>query len=126
VAPVLLPLHLAGIASNEAGLLENGAELWVGEDQRARDAVPNGRRLRSYTTPANVDGEIVLPTGIRELEWLMHDHSRSLTPKIVFEGTLVDDQLPGTSRHTDPGNSAFALSGCYVHFSAFRHASFVL
>src|SRR5438552_7198105 len=55
VPAVLLALHLARVARDESGLLERGAQLRVGQEERPRDAVPDGDRLRGEPAAEDVD-----------------------------------------------------------------------
>src|SRR6185369_6202357 len=121
VAPVLLAFDFARIARDESRLLQHTAELRMGEDERARDAVANGRRLRGDTAAADVHREIVLPACIGQLEGLMHDHPRRFATEVVLERPAVDDQLAVAHCHPDARNRAFPLPGRYVCFSTFGH-----
>src|SRR5262245_13002998 len=101
VASVLLALDLAGIARDESRLLQHTPEPRMGEHERTRGPVPDRGGLRRYTAAADVHREVVLAAGVGELERLMHDHPRRLASEIVLEGSVVDDQLAVTHRHSD-------------------------
>src|SRR2546429_376548 len=75
VAPVLLALHLAGVAGDETGLLECAAQLGVRLEERPRDAVSDGDGLRRHATTADVHVRAVAPDRRRDLEWLLDDHA---------------------------------------------------
>src|SRR5262249_30219471 len=106
VAPVLLAFDDAGVAGDEAGFLERGAQLGVGLQERAGDAVTDGDRLSGHAAPVHVHVDPVLPLRRGHLERLMDDHARGLPPEVGVEGAVIHDDLPVARLQANPGNRA--------------------
>src|SRR5256885_16260685 len=77
--PVLLPLPHPGIAGEQAGFLEGLSKLLVEANERTGDAVAHGASLAGRATTADVDQNVELPGGVRDLERLGADHPQRLT-----------------------------------------------
>src|SRR5262245_38645739 len=82
---VFLALPHAGIARQEAGLLEGEPQRVVVPDQRAGNPVAHRSGLSGRSTAAHVDGDIELPLGARHLEGLRDDHAQRLPGEVVLD-----------------------------------------
>src|SRR2546421_325623 len=85
-----------GIAGEQAGFLEGLSKLLVEANERTGDAVAHGASLAGRATTADVDQNVELPAGVRDLERLGDDHPKRLTRKVILEGAAIhgDAALP--------------------------------
>src|SRR5262245_37216686 len=91
---VLLSLHHAGVAGEEAGLLQRGPELGIQQAQRAAEPVADGPGLAGETAAHHVHRHVHLADLLEDLQRLVEDHLRGLTPEVLVERTAVDDDRP--------------------------------
>src|SRR5512138_3994929 len=91
---VLLPLHHAGVAGEETGLLQRGPELRIQQAQRAAQPVANRAGLAGQPAPDDVHRHVDLPRLLEDLQRLVEDHLRGLAPEVLVERTAVDDDRP--------------------------------
>src|SRR5262249_44856803 len=111
---VLLPLHDPGVAGEEAGLLQRGPELGVQQAQCAAEAVADGAGLAGEATADDVHRDVDLPHLLEDLQRLVEDHLRRLTPEVLVERTAVDDDGPASFLHPNPGRGLLAAAGGVV------------
>src|SRR5215213_3982622 len=90
---VLLAFLGAGVAGDEAGVLERGAEVGVELHQRARDAVAHGAGLAGRAAARDVDDDVELAGGVGERQRLADDHAERLVGEVLVEGLAVDLDL---------------------------------
>src|SRR5262249_41890619 len=90
VTAVLLALDLAWVGGDEARALQGRAELRVREQEGARDAVANRRRLRGDAAAADAHRRVVLASRLGDVERLVDDHPRRLAAEVVVGGSGVD------------------------------------
>src|SRR5690606_19090295 len=86
----LLALLLARVAREEPGPLERPAELGVDVEERARNAVAHGLRLRGDAAAAHRRGHVVLALGLDDLEGLLDDHPQRLAREVVRKLAAVE------------------------------------
>src|SRR5215213_10239413 len=91
--PVLLALLDAGVARDQAGVLERGAQVCVELDQGACDAVANRAGLARGSAALDVDQDVEFAGRLRQLERLADDHPQRLVREILFESLLVDADI---------------------------------
>src|SRR5690606_19892133 len=117
---VLLALHLAGVASHEASLLQLGPQLPVHLDESAGDTVQNGAGLTGETAPYHVDLHVQLVYLLHQLQGLAADHLEDLTTKVLVYGAFVDFDGPiaGGEPHAGGG---FLATTCTVPTFCFGH-----
>src|SRR5205085_3770231 len=111
VEAVLLALDLARIAGDESRALQDRPELGIGEQERARDAVANRRRLRRDPATAHLDRRVILPARLGHVERLIDDHARGLAAEVIVQRPRVDDDLAVAPQQTHPGDRVLALAG---------------
>src|ERR1044072_5440952 len=100
---VLLALDHAGVAGQEAALLEHGAQLRLEIGERLGDAVTNGTGLAGQTAAGDGADHVVL-TGTRgHRERLLDHHAQHGTGEIDLDLTRVDGDLVGARLDPDAG-----------------------
>ena len=112
---VLLGLLLTGVAREEAGLLEGGAQLGVELDERPGDAEAQGTGLAGGATAEDRGVDVV---GLGELggaQRLGEDHLVGLRREVVGERALVDGDgavaLGLVGADADAGDGLLAATG---------------
>src|SRR5690606_1471565 len=110
----LLTFHFAGIAGDEAGLLQCGLERFVGVDERAGDAVTHCACLTTFTATVDVDVEVEAFHVVGQHEGLAHDHAAGFTSEVLVDGLAVDDDLARTLFQEHAGHRSLAAAGAIV------------
>src|SRR6266446_5314083 len=108
---VLLPLHRARIAREEAGLLQWRPVVRIELGERAADPVTDGPSLPREPAAADDHGDVHLVELLDDLERLLEDHLAGLAPEVLVEGTVVDDELARAGLHPHPRDRLLAASG---------------
>src|SRR5690606_284979 len=84
-AAVLLALHHASVAGEEAALLEHSAKLRFVEGERAGDAVAHGTGLAREAAAGDGGDDIVLAAAVRRFDGLLQDHLQNRPGEILGE-----------------------------------------
>src|SRR6266478_2832376 len=108
---VLLPLHRARIAREEARLLQWRPELRVELGERTADPVPDGASLPREPAAADDHGDVHLVELLDDLERLLEDHLAGLAPEVLVEGAVVDDEFARAGLHPHPRDRLLAPPG---------------
>src|SRR5207249_9711585 len=108
---VLLPLHRARIAREEARLLQWRPELRIELGERAADPVTDGPSLPRESAAADDHGDVHLVELLDDFERLLEDHLAGLAPEVLVEGTAVDDELARAGLHPHPRHRLLAAPG---------------
>src|SRR6516165_269769 len=111
---VLLALHHAGVAGEEAGLLQRDAEFRIQEAQRAAEPVPDGAGLTGEPAAHHVHRHVHLADLLEDLQRLVEDHLRGLAPEVLVERTAIDDDRPVSLLDPHPGRRLLAAAGGVV------------
>src|SRR6266511_5765616 len=107
----LLALDDACVAREEAGALQRDAELGIGVDEGARDAVPNGAGLPARPTAVHAHPDVVATLEVRDLQRrkceLLVDRPR----EVLLDRPAVEPRraVAGTQDHARDGR--LALTG---------------
>ena len=110
LAGLLAFLH-ARIAGEETGLLEDGAEVLVGLDEGAGDAVAQGAGLAGGAAAFADRDDVVLADAFDGLEGRFDDQAQVGGGEIIFELAVVDDDLAGALGEADAGDGGLAPTG---------------
>src|SRR5690606_27589545 len=78
VQAVLLALHGAGVAGDEARLAQRRPQVRVVRDERAGDAVADGAGLAARPAALHVHVHVEAIEHVERRERLLHDHARRL------------------------------------------------
>src|SRR4029077_16545869 len=89
--PVLLALPHAGVAREQAGLLQRRTQGLVEAHQGAGDPVADGPGLPGRAPATHVDQDVELAERVRQLERLGDDHAQRFAREVVLERSPVDD-----------------------------------
>ncbi len=110
-AAVLLALHHAAVAGEEAALLEDAAQLGLVIRERLGNAVANRAGLAGQ--PAARDGrtDVELAQAVGGGERLLQKHLQDGTGKVLLETLVVDDDLAGAGLDPDARDGVLALAG---------------
>src|SRR6476620_2435302 len=108
---VLLALHGAGVAGQEAALLQYAAQSRLEVRQSLRDAVTHGTRLARQTAAGDRADDVVLAGARGCNQRLLDQHAQHRSGEIGLDLTGVDDDLAGTRLDPDAGNRILALAG---------------
>src|SRR6185503_3130767 len=109
--PGLLALLLARIASEVAAALHLGAEGRVGLHEGARDAVPQGVRLRGHTAAVDASHHVHARVVARRLERLARRALEAHAREVLVEVAAVDRVGALTRLEDHAGDRALALPG---------------
>src|SRR5690606_32589628 len=108
---VLLALDGAGVAGQEAALLEHAAQLRLEIGQRLGDAVTHRAGLARETTAGDRAHHVVLVLAGSRDEGLLDQHTQHGPRKIVLELAGIDDDLAGAGLDPDARDGVLALAG---------------
>src|SRR5262245_39028662 len=108
---VLLALHGAGVAGEEAGALEACAQLGVHLGQRPGEAVADGARLPGHAAAAHVHPEVDLAHLLRDLQRLDDLQPAGLAGEVVLELPAVDEDPAGPGGAPAAGDRLLAAAG---------------
>src|SRR6266702_3201 len=107
---VLLALHGAGVAGDEAGLLEDRPVVRVELHERAGDAVADGAGLTGQPAALRVHEHVELAHLVDELERLDQDHLRRLPAEVGVHGAAVDGDVARAGREAHAGDGLLAAA----------------
>src|SRR5690606_12500989 len=110
-AAVLLALHHASVAGEEAALLEQSAKLRFVEGERAGDAVAHGTGLAREAAAGDGGDDIVLAAAVRRFDGLLQVHLKNRPGEILGELLVVHRDLAGARLHPNAGDGVLALAG---------------
>src|SRR5258706_13682652 len=110
LAVFLAFLH-AGIARQEAFLLELLAELQVVLRESARDAVTDRARLSGRAASRNRHVDVEPLRRLRREKRLLDDHLQDVIGEVIVEGAFVDRDGAGPRKHSDARHCALAPPG---------------
>src|SRR5690606_10280123 len=110
----LLTLDLAGVTTDEAGLLELRLQCFVVVDESASNAVAHSTCLATFTTTVNIDMEIKGFQVVGQHQRLAHDHAAGLTGEVFVNGLAVHDNLTRTFFHEHTGDRSLAAASAIV------------
>src|SRR5690606_39712258 len=105
-----LAFDFAGIASDEAGLLQGGLQGLVVVDERTGDAVADCAGLAAFTTAVNVDVEIERFKVVGQFQRLAYDHAAGFASEVFVDGLAVDDDLARAFLQEHAGHRRFATA----------------
>src|SRR5215213_8182821 len=108
---VLLALYGAGVAGQEAALLEDAAQIRLEVRQSLGDAVTHGTRLARQTAAGDRADDVVLAGARGGDQRLLDQHPQHRAGEIDFDFTGVDHDLAGTRLDPDAGDRVLALAG---------------
>src|SRR3954454_14736195 len=102
---VLLALRRAGVAGQEAGLLEGRTVLGLDLDQRAGDGQAQRACLAGHAAALEEADDVVLLGLLQDHERLADELLVHLVREVLLEGAAVQLELPGTREqsHADDG-----------------------
>src|SRR5258707_547804 len=110
-AAVLLALDGAGVAGQEAALLQDATQVRLEIGQRLRDAVtPRARLPRQAAAGDRADHVILAGTSGRDQRLLDH-HAQHRAGEVDVDLAGIDRDLAGTGLDPDAGDRVLALSG---------------
>src|SRR3954468_4058042 len=101
---VLLALDHAGVAGEEAALLEHGAQLRLEIGQRLGDAVTDGTGLTGQTAAGDGADHVILAGPRGHGERLLDHHAQHGTGEIDLDLARVDRDLAGARLDPDAGD----------------------
>src|SRR4051794_38320470 len=128
VQPGLLALDDAGVAREKACTLERYAQLGIGLDERAGDAVANSARLAARPTAVDAHANVVGPLDPCDLQRRQRDRPVRLPREIILDRPAVEPRRPVARSQDDAGDRSLPLAGAAVlgdrahrfsHFSGF-------
>src|SRR6185295_4792358 len=108
---VLLALDDAGIAGQEAALLQDAAQVRLEIGQGLGDAVAYRARLPRQTTAGDGADHIILAGAGGCDQWLLDHHAQHRTGKVDLDLAGVDRDLAGAGLDPDAGDRVLALAG---------------
>ena len=110
----LLALDLARVAREEALALERDAQLGIGLDERAGDAVPHRACLAGRPAALDANAEVVAALGAGELERSHHRRAMGRAREVLLERAAVDPgrAVAGAEDHARDGG--LPLAGALV------------
>src|SRR5437660_959300 len=108
---VLLALDGAGVARQEAALLQYAAQVGLEIRQRLRQAVPNRASLPRQTATGDGADHVILAGAGSSDQRLLDHHPQHRAGKVDFDLAGVDQDLAGAGLDPDPGNRVLALAG---------------
>ena len=112
---VLLALLHARITSQETSLLQIAAKFGVGLAQGAGDTVTDSASLASEATAVYVN-QNVITSHLGQGQGLTDGHLQRFIAEVVFDITIVDDDLAFTSNQTNAGHSGLAAANSVVFY----------
>src|SRR3546814_5270650 len=83
----------AGIAGNQAGLLERRLQCFVVVDQRTGDTVAHRASLAAFAAAVDVDMKIERLEMTCEIQGLTHNHASGFAGKVFVDGLAVDNDF---------------------------------
>src|SRR5439155_26881415 len=95
---VLLALDDAGVARDEARLLQRRTELGLHGEQRLRDRVAHGARLPGEAAAADAGEDVVPVAGLGHVEGLLEHHLQRGAAEVLVHLALVHEDPPGAGR----------------------------
>src|SRR6185437_5670419 len=108
---VLLAFLHAGIAREQSGAAQFGAELGVDQQQRAGDAERDRAALAGDAAPMNVGQHIVLPVELDGDQGTVGQQLTGWGAEIGGKSATVDLALAAAGTENDTGHRALAPSG---------------
>src|SRR5438445_11315021 len=98
---VLLALHGAGVAGQEAAFLQNAAQIRLEVGQSLGDAVTHGTRLARQTAASDRADDVVLAGARGGDQRLLDQHAQDRASEIDFDFAGVDHDLAGARLDPD-------------------------
>ena len=91
----LLAFHDAGVAGQEASLLQHRTVLVALLQQGAAQAVTDSASLTGNTAAGNADDDVILALQAQQDQRRTDDQLQGLQTKVVVDVTIVDGDLAG-------------------------------
>jgi hypothetical protein len=104
----------AGVAGEEAALLEFGAEVWIVLEECAGDAVAGGASLTGLAAAEDIDNNVELGFKFGEDEGLFEDHAEGGAIEVFFDVFAVDSDGAGAWAEIDAGDGGLATASADV------------
>src|SRR5260221_5976492 len=109
---VFFAFAFEGIAGEQTLGLEGGAQIDVGGQQGAGDAVPDGAGLAVGTAALDVDADVELAGGGGGGERLGGEHPEGVGGGKGLERASLDGELSGGRGDAGPGDTGLLPAGC--------------
>jgi hypothetical protein len=121
VAAVLFALDFTWVARQHAVFPKHWAQTLGASKQSPRDPMANRVRLGRYATAPHAHNRVELAAGFSYLERLQDPHSGCIPGKIIFQVSLVNQDLTGTRDQPNAGYRRFASAGTSNRVLALGH-----
>src|SRR5277367_4912864 len=108
---VLLALDHARVAGQEAGDLQNAAQIRLVVGERARDAVTHSAGLAGQSAAGDSAVDIELIVAIRHQERLGQQHAKHRAGEVLDDFPVVDGDLALAGPDPDAGDRVLAPAG---------------
>src|SRR3989338_7424250 len=111
VVAVLLALDRTRVTRDKTVFFKRGTKIGTGLHKGAGDSMTNRTRLTGDTPALHIHFDIKIPQGVGHLERLEHDHSGRFAAKIVFQASIIDQDVALAFFQINPGYGSLPSPG---------------